>query len=129
MALGLHSSFLRDCLMSLAWVQQAPLAYMQPHGLCHSGSVIGADLVGAHSQFPGSKEEEGLQREPEGAKQARREGRTPEVDTPEEAAAPAHEYEFQPQVSAPGFGFGLWSPIWQPPPWHCTARRERCCCA
>jgi hypothetical protein len=50
-------------------------------------------------QFPGSKEEEGLQREPEGAKQARAEGRTPAVDTPEEAAAPAHEYEFQPQVS------------------------------
>jgi hypothetical protein len=56
------------------------------------------NAVNLNLQFPGSKEEKGLQREPEGAKQAREEGRTPAVDTPEEAAAPAHEYEFQAQV-------------------------------
>ena len=77
-------------------------------------------------QFPGSKEEEGLQREPEGVKQARQEGRTPAVDKPEEAAAPAHEYEFQPQVSALGFGLGRRSPgHLAATPLACTARRER----
>ena len=73
-----------------------------PAGLQLNRPLSALTCIRMHSQFPGSKEEEGLQREPEGAKQAREEGRTPAVDTPEEAAAPAHEYEFQPQV-------GTWS--------------------
>lgn len=50
------------------------------------------------AQFPGPQDEEGEEDEPEGVKQARAEGRTPEVDKEEEAAAPEHEYEFKPQV-------------------------------
>jgi hypothetical protein len=69
---------------------RAPVALIGPSSCC-SCHVQQFECYSPWSlQFPGSKEEEGVQRE----------GRTPKVDTVEEAAAPAHEYEFQPQASA-----------------------------
>lgn len=66
--------------------------------LCCGVDTAAADIPQFDSQFPGPKDEGGGEDEPEGVEEARREGRQPKVDKPEEAAAPTHEYEFQPQV-------------------------------